>query len=222
VKRALDILRCALLLAAIALLCVTAWAVLSARNNAVKLAPKVSAALDSIQAMEKSTRDLEEATYAAEGEIANLADTTNGIATGLADHEEAQLKAAQDVSIHVYTLLNHADADVAELGNTERAATSAINGIAADSHATLGQTHQTLAAAAEQISNPAIADSLAKINQSAANTAAGTEQLAATAEDLRKIADHETAVILKPASKVKKALQYTAGLAGDFFHGLLF
>jgi hypothetical protein len=127
------------------------------------------AALENVKSMENSLSDLEEATYATEGEIANLADTANGIAKGLSDHEAAELTAAQDSSRKIDQILNDADAGIVGLAGTAAATTEAVKGIAADVHTTMGNSQQLLQAATADLTDPAIHETFLQIAGSAVN-----------------------------------------------------
>jgi hypothetical protein len=212
----------ALFLCMMALTFAGIFALLQAGLFIYRLEPKAAAALDGISAIEKSTSDLEQATYATEGEISNLADTMNAIATGLSVHEAEELQATRNLSTKLDTLIDHADADVQTLGDTERATKAAVEGLAADSHVTLGAAHDALAAAALQIGDPDIHESLASIRASAASIAKASADGAATAADVHKVADHYTQQILKPVSKAKRALLLVSSAVGSFLHSVLF
>lgn len=191
---------------------------------AQKLTPKVASALDSVQSIARSTSDVEQATYATEGQIANLADSMNEIAAGLSSHEESELRQAQDASSKLSALLDQADVDVMAFGLTEQAATSAINNFSSDSHTTLVGAQDAIAKAALQVSNPAIGDSLNAIRESANNVkdstaqiGAATQQLSAAAVDARQVADHWRATALAPVSTVRRIAYLCATLAGKVF-----
>ncbi len=213
-KRVFEILACLLLVAGIAFFSALTWAL-------IRIEPKAAATLDSVKKIEQNSADVLSATYATEGEIANFADTLNGIASGLSDHEAAELQATQDLSTKLSILADHADADVTGLRDMELATTDAIKGIAEDSHATLGAVQATLGQASEQISNPAIAESLEEIRKSTASTAQGTAELAATMTDVRQVADHYRAQALKPVSTAKRIVIFLGNVAGSVIHGIL-
>lgn len=222
-NRSLDALKAGMFGSAICVLLALVFATMEIALDVHKLTPKAAAALDSVQAIAKSTSDVEQATYASEGEISNLADTLNGIAVGLANHEDAELKQTHDAALKLSALLDSADLVVLGLGQTEQATTSAINGIASDSHATFGAAQDAINDAATQVSNPAIADSLESIRASAASVKDATEQISATskemtaaATDARQIADHWRAATLAPVSTVKKIGLAVAAFAGVF------
>jgi hypothetical protein len=217
-------LKCGVCVAAICALLAFSFAAIEATTDAHQLAPKAATALGSINRMEQSTSDLEEATYATEGEVANLADSLNEIAQGLSSHEASELEQAREASSKLSMLLDQADVDVLAFGQTEQATTAAINGIAADSHATLGAAQSAIADAAVQVSNPAIAASLSDIRDSAANVkdstaqiTVTTQQLSAAATDARQVADHWRAVALAPVSTARKVTMFAASVAQHLF-----
>jgi hypothetical protein len=226
-KPAIDVwLHRILAIAAIAALSAGTWAGIEGAKTA-------RSSRDDLKAIAKATSDLEGSTYATEGSVANLADTMNGIASGLSDHETAELAAAQGMTtkadalldtmtMKVGTLLDHTDVDVRGLGDTEQAATLAIKSLGDDSHGALGSAKNVLDDAAIDLSNPAIAESIADIRDSAANTSKGTAEGLAILVDGHKVADHYTAQILKPVSKAKRALLAVSAAAGSFLHSVLF
>jgi hypothetical protein len=219
----LAIAKTAVLVALCAFLCAATAAAIELRREMTVLTPKVAGALDSVRSIAQSTSDVEEATYATEGEVANLADSMSGIANGLASHEESELQQAQDASRRLSTLLEHADADVVGLGAAEQAAAVTITGIGTDSHATMDAARGVLADAATQVGNPAIAASLEDIRDSATNVklataqiSVTTEQMTATANDVRQVADRWRAQALAPVSTAKRIGLAIASFAGTF------
>jgi hypothetical protein len=223
-NRALQIGKLTVYAALFVFLCALTQAASELRVDVHALTPKISAALDSVRSIARSTSDVEQATYATEGQVANLADSLNEIAQGLSSHEESELRQAQDASAKVSMLIDQADVDLMAFGLTEQATTSAINGFASDSHAALGAAQAAINQAALQVSNPAIAESLSDIRDSAANVkdsttqvSLATQQLSAAAVDARQVADHWKATALAPVSTVRRIAYLCATLAGKVF-----
>lgn len=219
----LALAKTAALLSLTAFLCAATAVAIEIDQDLVALRPKVAGVLDSVNAIEKSTSDLEQSTYATEGEVANMADTMNGIAAGLASHETSELQQAQDASKQLRTLFQHADAGIVGISGLEQATIETIRGIGADSHATLESARGVMTDAAMQVSNPAIAESLEDIRDSAINVKTSTaqingatQQLSATATDVRQVADRWRAAALAPVSTAKKIGLAVAAFAGTF------
>lgn len=186
--------------------------------------PKVGAALGSVQAIEKSTSDLEEATYASEGEIANLTDTANGIASKLADQEDAELKQAQKASQEFAKLLEdadgavgHLDASAVQLGTIGATTNQAIAGIAADAHTTLGAGEETLKAATVDLADPSLKAALADAGDAAANASAATKEAAGAMADVHRVTAYEAKQIMAPVTKVKAIALVATRFVGRFF-----
>lgn len=191
----------------------------------VSLGPKAAAALTSVQAIETNTTRTE-------AEMSGLLNAQR--------HSVVNEKRVLDAATSAFGHLGSAAVSLNELIVSAKEPIRSANGliVSADgaivsvkdnAHATmkksqeaLGAAHDALAAAAEQLGNPDIAQSLADIRASAASTANGTADLAATAADVHKIADHETALILKPVGKLKRALQIASSAVGSFIHSVLF
>jgi hypothetical protein len=208
-KRAFDILACGAVAALIVALGAIALLALAARHatqqlerDELLLAPQLSKGLADIGSVEKSASDLEEATYASEGSIANLADTVNGIASDLSRHEAAELQEAQGMSRKLDILLGHADADVQTLGDTERATTAAINQIADDAHASLASSQAAMNAAAADLADPALKDSFAKLDTTMQYAAAGTTSGAHALAKADEGITYEVGQLEKPVKKI--------------------
>ncbi|HWC97241.1 MAG TPA: hypothetical protein VG456_10835 [Candidatus Sulfopaludibacter sp.] len=190
-----------------------------------RLMPKAAAAFAGIGTIEKSTSDLEEATYASEAQIASLADTVNDIAARLGQHEEAELAQAQKSSEEITKLLNdadvavgHLDASAVQLGTIGATTNSAIAGIAADAHVTFGATQETLNAATADLSDPFLKAAIAQAADSTANLAVATKEAAGAAADVHQVTAYEAKQIMKPIRKSWAITLGVARVAGNFFH----
>lgn len=189
-----------------------------------RLMPRAAAALASVTMIEKSTSDLEEATYASEGEISNLADTMNGIASKLGDREDAELEQARSSALKFDKLLGdadgvvlHLDASTAQLGMIGATTNDAIRGIAADAHASLLNVNETLGAATADLADPSLEAGLEQIGPAVGNLAVATKEAAGATADIHRVTTYEAKQIMAPISKIKAVALTAATLVGKFF-----
>lgn len=174
--------------------------------------------LSNTAAIAKSANDVLQATYASEGEIANLADTLNDISADLRKHEDAQLEETQKASAQLTTLFIHADTAVQGIGDVVKTTNTAVANIGTDVHATLGASQETLKAATADLSDPALKNSLAKIGEASDNVAVATKEAQGAMTDVHTATTYEVKQLMAPVSKTKTAVLFVARVLGNFFH----
>lgn len=179
-----------------------------------RVSAQLTVTLKDVSKIEKSSADMLEATYATEGTIANLADTLNDISVNLKNHEEAQLKQAQDASEKLGTLFADADEAVKGVRQTVESSNEAVVQTGKD-------VHEMLQAGTADLNNPALKDIVVKADESAQNTSKATGEAAATMVSIHRGVDYEVALITKPAGKIKTGILILASAMGNFLHGFL-
>jgi hypothetical protein len=99
------------------------------------------------------------------------------------------------------------DADLRGSGDLVLASTVAVRDAGERTDRDLESLEELTRALGARVNDPAIGESLQHIDEATAN-------LAATALDTRKVADHYAELVMKPASKVKAAVLFSASVVG--------
>jgi hypothetical protein len=180
------------------------------------LVPKVSKALDNIQAMETNTTRTE-------AELAGLLDITRHIALDEKKAQQQQLADIHTLTIKGGKLLDDADDSVKKLGDAadslntlSPAVVAAIQDNSVQLQDTLGMGQNMLKAATLDLLDPNIQKSMDNI-QSATNYAANsTANLDATTHDIREYVHRETTPIRGTWNFIKELINQTWAIRGAF------
>jgi hypothetical protein len=189
-----------------------------------RLAPKIGAALASVQAIETNTTRTE-------AEMSGLLNTARHVALDERAAEEKQLAAVDGLAARSAKLLDDADAAVGhlnasavQLGTIGATTNDAIAGIAADAHdsllsvnATLGAGQETLKAATADLADPSLKAGIEQVGPAIANLAATSKETAGAAADIHQVTTYEAKQIMAPVSKIKAIALVATRFVGRFF-----
>lgn len=201
-------------LAAVILLCVALIVAVAV------VTPHVERALDAVASVGPALADvhsIEIDTQRTEAELAGLLNETRHIAMDERADQQAQLAQVADIGRRVDVLLDAADGAVTSIGQIAPVVSSAVSGIAVDTHQTAVSSQVMLSAATADLADPALRQSEDNVAAASADLAATTKQAAASMTDVHAALDHEIKVIEAPVSKGKAALLFTASLMQHLF-----
>lgn len=173
------------------------------------LTPKVSKALDSVQAIETNTTRTE-------AELSGLLNTTRHIAEQERASQVEQLRQVSVLILRAQTVLTDVDAAVKSANADEQRLGVVLEQASASIARTSDDTHVLLSNAAQSVDPAPIREAMTNIVTSTRNVAATTADAQASMATVRKGIEFEVKALMAPPRKVKWLAEEAARMVGKF------
>ena len=156
-------------ISALVLLCAVLAGIAFVSYRAYQVIPKLSASLDSIQAIETNTTRTK-------AELAGLLNETRHIAIDERKAQADQLKAVSGIAIRTNALLDAATTAVNRISDVSPHVEAAVDSIGLDVHETLLASQETLQAATSDLNAPELRDTMVKLDATVTAAQATSEK----------------------------------------------